>query len=119
MPAGTYTLSVTTNGSTLHASASITVAAASSTAPIKFTFSGPSFTRDFRVSDIIVTYTNPNNVDVPAEWIQIAEPGLTFRLAGGNADANLVTDDTFVPGQIVLQTINQEGKAGMLRAIRN
>jgi RHS repeat-associated protein len=115
VPAGTYSLKVTSGSHTTTLSSAIIVQpATSSLSPVQFTFDAPSAVRFGHIYDLLVRYTNPNNVDVPAPMFELTQPNAKFELVSGNVDANINADTSFSDGVIQLIAANQEGLAGTL-----
>jgi RHS repeat-associated protein len=127
-PVGTYSLKIVSGGQTASLADSISVQAAAGPGsgggtvgtgtgditPVQFSLGAPSVARFGHVYDVLVKYTNPNNVDVPAPVFQLSQPNAEFELVSGNGDAKIVPDTTFSPGSIELMAMNQEGNAGVL-----
>ncbi len=114
-PVGTYSLEVTDGSNRATLSNAITVQAATKTlAPVQFSLDAPSLVRFGHIYDLLVSYTNPNNVDVTAPVFQLSQPNAEFELISGDQGANINPDTTYSDGSIELVACDQEGSAGVL-----
>ena len=117
VPVGTYSLKITTGSQTDHAFQRHHRPSRhheAFLAPVQFSLDAPSTVRFGHVYDLLVKYTNPNNVDVPAPIFQLSQPNAEFELVSGNFGAKINPDTTFSDGSIELLAMNQEGPAGVL-----
>ena len=112
---GTYSLRITVGIQSATMPSAITVQPApSGLAPVQFSVDAPANARYGHVYDLLVNYTNPNNIDVPAPLFQLTQPNAEFELASGNIDAKIDPDTSFQEGAIELLAEDQEGLAGTL-----
>ncbi len=110
---GQYTLRVTSGGVTSNLTNAVTVQPANAAGGISYNLIVQSFARPNIASLAYIQYTNTSNVDVPAQWINLSEPNLSFELVGGSSP-NVAAQDFYYNQSIDLMAINQDGEAGVL-----